>query len=55
MSEAILELNTRLHTAEAQLVEVKVETHALRNEVALARHELSNVHFALQMMNEVDK
>lgn len=55
MTEAILELNMRMHKLDMALAEAKVDIHALRSEVALARHDLANVKFAHRMMDSADK
>lgn len=55
MTEAILELNMRLHKAEMALAETKVEVHALHSELSLAQHDLKNVEFAYRLMGEASK
>ena len=55
MPAAILEINLHLHKVETELAETKIEVHALRSEVALARHDLKNVEFAYRLMGEANK
>ena len=49
MADAILTLNQRMTDAEMTLAAAKVEVLGLRNEISLARHDIANLRFAMEM------